>query len=138
MINFSRFYNNVIGQAVEVSSVSAPMQCLDGAYLWIFCNNVPKVTIQHGSAYQVFTNPNAETKKYFDIIPNTPTFVPKTGDLGVYGQGVGPHGHIGICTGEGDVNTFKMFEQNWSGKKYMRVNTHNYKSFLGVLRLKNV
>lgn len=68
----NQFVDNLNGQFVEVSSKSAEYQCMDLAYLWVFCLGYPKATIQNQYAYQVYTNPKPITKEYFDIIPNTP------------------------------------------------------------------
>lgn len=134
---FSIFYHNIKDQSVEISYKPALYQCMDLAYLWVFCHDIPKAAIQREHAYQVFTMANDLTRQYFDVIPNTPTFVPKTGDLGIFNKGghIGVSGHICICTGEGDTNRFKSLDQNWGGKQ-ARVTTHDYRLFLGVLRPK--
>lgn len=137
MSNFSVFKDNILGQGVEVSSKEASFQCMDLAYLWVFCHFVPKISIQHACAYQVYKMPNYVTKYYFDIIPNTATFVPETGDLGVFdATKENPAGHICVCTGEGDTNGFRSLDQNYGGS-YVRFVWHDYKNFFGVLRLKD-
>jgi hypothetical protein len=72
-------------------------------------------------------------------IQNTASFVPKRGDIAVWGTGVGQYGHIAVCEGEGNVNWFVSLDQNWpfsdgtTPAKYIR---HTYSGFLGVLRPK--
>jgi translation initiation factor 2B subunit (eIF-2B alpha/beta/delta family) len=69
-------------------------------------------------------------------IPNTASFMPKRGDLVVWGAGLGNgYGHIGIATGENtNLNVFNSFDQNWGGQ-YAHSVTHSYlQGFLGVLR----
>lgn len=139
MSKFSIFYNNVQGQHIEVSSWEALYQCMDLMYLWVFCNDIPKVTVQQAMAKDVYKKPKDETKKYFDLIPNTRDFIPQTGDICVFdGNKQNPIGHVAIATGEGTLTWFKTLDQNWAGKNYMRINTHNYDSpkLLGVLRIK--
>ena len=133
---FELFKENVGTNWVEVSSKSAPFQCMDLAYLWIFTLNIPKATIQNSYAYQVFTAPKPITKEYFEIIKNSASFVPQVGDLCVWDKKFnGTVGHIAIATGKGDTKTFESFDQN-IGSLYPQVIKHDYKNFLGVLRPK--
>lgn len=76
----------------------------------------------------------------FTLIPNTEDFVPRRGDICVFGKRVSSShncGHIAIATGEGSLTWFKSYDQNWGGKA-CKVVTHKYNSedFLGVLRPK--
>lgn len=109
---------------------------MDLAYLWVFCLGYPKATIQHLYAYEAFTKPNDITYKYFDLIPNSATFIPNDGDLCVFQSGVA--GHIGIALGGGTTSTFKDFEQNWPTGTNASVRDRNYNTpkLLGVLRPK--
>lgn len=138
MANFSIFYNNQKNHRVELSSTEAIYQCMDLAYEWVFINNIPKVAIQQAIAKDVYLKPNDVTRKYFDLIKNTPDFIPKTGDLVVF-NGPTKAGHIAIATGEGDLLKFKSFDQNWGLDLRPRIVTHNYDNpkLLGVLRIKD-
>jgi len=138
MSQFSQFSANIPDQAVEVSDKSNIYQCMDLAYLWVFCLGFPKATIQKLYAYQTFTQANDLTRQYFDVIPNSDTFIPKEGDLGVFGTGVGVAGHICVCTGVGNLKTFQSIDQNWAGVQRAVKVTHTYTNFLGVLRPKAV
>lgn len=71
----------------------------------------------------------------FDKIANTPTFVPQEGDIAIWGNGA--YGHIAICTGKGDVNTFESFDQNYPTGSVCHYQSHNYSGFLGVFRPKS-
>lgn len=136
---FDQLVANIPDQAVEVSDKSNAYQCMDWAYLWTFILGYPKATIQRLYAYEVFTKANDLTKQYFDVIPNTPDFVPQLGDLGVFGTDVGTAGHICVCTGKGDTNSFQSRDQNWAGKAAVVEIRHTYGGknyFLGVLRPK--
>ena len=85
------------------------------------------------SAYQNFgyakNNPN------FTAIPNDPTAVPMAGDVIIWNQGVGIHGHVGIFV-EGGVMNFKAFEQNWNGVQKCRIVNHPYDHVTGWFRPK--
>lgn len=66
----------------------------------------------------------------FERIPNTPSFVPKKGDIGVFD---GKFGHICICDGKGSTSCFYSYDQNFGKPECQRIK-HNYTNFLGVLR----
>ena len=89
--------------------------------------------------YDNFNNIPA-LKKNFTRIPNTPDFVPKKGDIGVWDSGLsaGGWGHIAVCSGEGDTSKFYSYDQNWSGRHdpCTRIQ-HTYSHFAGVLRPKD-
>lgn len=71
-------------------------------------------------------------KNTFNRIVNTPDFVPELGDVAVWTNNLG---HISICTGKGDVNSFESFDQNWGNVNYARFVWHDYyDGFAGVLR----
>ena len=73
----------------------------------------------------------------FDKIPNTPSFIPKKGDLVVWDKRHGKYGHIAVANGEGTTSWFNSYDQNWIVKKMHKVK-HDYKGgFAGVLRPKN-
>jgi hypothetical protein len=130
----NQFVANLNGQFVEVSSVSNEYQCMDLVYAWVFCLGYPKATIQHLYAYEVFTKPTDITYKYFDLIPNTPDFIPQDGDIGVFKGGVA--GHIAICLGGGTTLKFRRFEQNNPLGTNASINERGYTNMLGVLRPK--
>lgn len=85
------------------------------------------------SAYQIFGY--AKNNSNFVCIPNDPTAVPQAGDIMIWGQGVGPHGHVGIFV-EGDVMSFRSFEQNWNGVQKCIIVSHPYDHVTGWLRPK--
>lgn len=130
----NQFVANLNGQFVEVSYKDAIYQCMDLAYLWIFCLDYPKTTIQHQYAYEVFTKPTDLTYKYFDLIPNTPEFIPQDGDICVFKGGTA--GHIAICLGGGTTSKFWRFEQNNPLGANASLNERGYTNMLGVLRPK--
>lgn len=136
---FNQFYAWVIGQKPEISDPTNLFQCMDLAYLATFFLNFPKDTIQHAFAYQVFTQPNSSTLKYFDIIPNSSTFIPQAFDLAVFDKTANNiAGHLSVCNGKGDTKTFESVDENWASNGLVTLVTHNYVSpkLLGVLRPK--
>lgn len=66
-------------------------------------------------------------------IKNTPSGVPISGDVIVWGMK--PYGHVGIFV-EGDVKSFRSFDQNWPNAKGepCEIHNHNYTNVLGWLR----
>ena len=135
---FTQFFNTWNGKPCEVNDPTNKNQCMDLAYAWIDMLKIPRETIGHLYAYQVYTQPKDSTRQYFDLIPNTPTGVPQLGDLVVFGTKVGIAGHICISTGKGNTNQFESFDQNWNGKQYGTLVQHNYNGVLGWLYPKNV
>ena len=130
----NQFVSNLNGQFIELSSRENIYQCMDLVYAWIFCLGYPKATIQHLYAYEVFTKPSDLTYKYFDLIPNTPDFIPQDGDIGVFKGGVA--GHIVVCLGGGTTSMFRRFEQNNPIGTNASINNRGYTNMLGVLRPK--
>lgn len=94
-----------------------------------------------GDAWSYYENYNKYPYLYknFDRIPNTATFVPKKGDIVVWSKRLnGNWGHVAVATGEGNVNSFYSYDQNWTGHNDpMTKIHHNYDYVLGVLRPKN-
>lgn len=134
---FSQFRDNILGQFVEVSYKPAIYQCMDLAYLWVFCLGFPKETIQNGYAYQVWTNPKPISREYFDFISNTPDAIPQAGDLVVWNSNVGGGaGHISIATGSGGLERFESLDQNWPVNSEVAIRRHDYINVLGWLRPK--
>ena len=71
----------------------------------------------------------------FTRIANTPTFVPQKGDVAIWYYGT--YGHIALCTGKGNVDTFEVLEQNKPLNSVCHLQNENYNGFYGVLRPKN-
>ena len=80
-------------------------------------------------------------QKYFNRIPNTLTFVPKLGDVGILAAtSSNPYGHIGLCTNAGNIWYYTLFEQNDPLRSPCHYKAYNYiyPRFLGVLRPKSL
>lgn len=128
------FVENTQGEFQEVSSKSEIYQCMDLAYEWIFCLGFPKSTIQHTYAFEVFTKPTEATKEYFDLITNTPDFVPQDGDIAVWKGGEA--GHIAICLSGSTKSKLLVFEQNNPLGSNAHISERTYTNVLGFLRPK--
>lgn len=132
---FNEFFAKYNGLPVEVNDPSNPYQCMDLAYAWCDFIQIPRDAIRHLYAYEIYTQPNDSTVKYFEVIPNTPSGIPQTGDLVVFSTKVGSAGHISIATGEGTLNSFVSFDQNFGATiKKAGLITHPYDAVLGWLR----
>lgn len=111
-------------------------QCVDLFNRYLFDVLGIKNPIQQfpvASAYQIYGY--GQNNQSFACIPNTPTAVPQAGDIIIWNQGVGPHGHVGIFV-EGDVMSFRSFEQNWNGVQKCVIVNHPYDHVIGWLRPK--
>ena len=101
-------------------------QCMD--LYNFYCNNVLGLKdVGADCAKNILNNQNIikNTKK----INNTPSFVPKKGDIAVWTGGT--YGHVAICLGIGDINTFRTIDQNWKLQQ-LSEEVHNY-TYLGPI-----
>lgn len=135
MLTFDAFVNKYIGRAVDYDG-SAGAQCVDLAkayYKEVY--GIPQFSIG-GSAkyyYERFET-FLPLKGKFKRVKNTLDFIPLKGDVAVWNSSKGGgHGHVAICTGEGNLDYFYTYDMNWNGKAMKRVK-HDYKGFYGVLR----
>lgn len=140
MKTYNQFIKDHIGKAVDYDRV-AGAQCVDLAKCYLK-EVFGLESGAWGDAHCWYDNFNRIPKLYnnFTRIPNTPDFVPKKGDIGVWDSGLsaGGWGHIAICTGEGDTNLFYSYDQNWNGRHDPCTKLrHTYVHFAGVLRPKN-
>lgn len=127
----------LIGKTIEAEDPSNLYQCMDAMFKWCDILGIPREAVRHFYAYQVFTQPNDTTRKYFDIIYNSPTNIPVRGDILVFGQQVGYAGHVSMATEESNSTNAVSLDQNWNGLKYLRKITHyNYYGVLGWLHPK--
>ena len=134
-MTFDAFVNKYIGRAVDYDG-SAGAQCVDLAKAYLKeVHGIPQFSIG-GSAMYYYTRFEQFSllKGKFKRVKNTPDFVPIKGDIAVWNASKGGgHGHVAICTGEGDTKYFYSYDMNWNGKAMKRVK-HDYNGFYGVLR----
>lgn len=116
------------GKWVEVAgSVNAKNQCVDLANAFI--RDVLGLPIIEWTNAVDFPSKAGDA---YEWIKNTPTGIPQEGDLMIFG---GKYGHISIFL-EGNVNTFKSFDQNFPLGSDSHVQGHGYSNVLGWLRKK--
>ena len=138
MKSYEDFIKSVIGTSFDEDHV-AGVQCVDliKRYLKeVFGLNVPN---GFGNAIEYYNG--YDNKKLlntnFERIENTPSFIPKQGDIMVWNEKRGKGaGHVAICTGIGDTKNFYSYDLNWNGSKKVKEVKHDYKNVLGVLRYK--
>jgi hypothetical protein len=75
---------------------------------------------------------------FYDKIPNTPTAVPRLGDVIIWGTTYGKYGHIAICTDIADTKGFTSFDQNDPLNSSCHYQPHKYTGVLGWLRPKHL
>lgn len=89
-----------------------------------------------GSAYGYWSNFPNPLSTIFKKVANTPTGVPKAGDIMIWGTGVGKYGHISIFV-EGTASSFRSFDQNWGGRQ-AHIQGHYYNNVVGWLTPKQI
>lgn len=136
-MTFDEFVKKYNGKATDYDG-GCGVQCVDLAKLYMDKVLGIKIgAIGNAEAYWRRYNELSILYKNFDRIPNTPSFIPKKGDIVVWGKKHGKWGHIAIATGVGTTSYFDSYDQNWGGKAMKKVR-HTYKDgFEGVLRPKN-
>jgi hypothetical protein len=119
MKTFDQFYSENNNRSVEIADPTAKDQCMDLIFAWCLALGIPISAVGHQYAYQVWSNPTNETRKYFDLIQNGPDNVAVKGDILVFKQVVGiPIGHVSIETGKSDMMNAVTFDQNWDTVNY--------------------
>ena len=114
-------------------------QCVDLMRQYIKeCLGINPSTIPAvGYAAQIYQNFNSNNK-WFTRIANTPTNIPKKGDIVIwkyYPFVTGMAGHVAIFD-NGNMFSLITFDQNWGNPKCCRFVKHSYKGVLGWLRKK--
>lgn len=138
MKSYEDFIKSVIGTSFDEDHV-AGVQCVDliKRYLKeVFDLNVPNGFGNAIDYYKEYNNKKLLNTN-FERIENTPSFIPKQGDIMVWNEKRGKGaGHVAICTGIGDTKNFYSYDLNWNGSKKVKEVKHDYKNVLGVLRYK--
>ena len=87
------------------------------------------------SAYGYWSNFPSPLPNKFIKVQNTPSGVPKEGDIIIWKPwSTNKYGHIAIFIA-GNANNFKSFDQNYGGKQ-AHIQNHNYTNVIGWLSLK--
>ena len=128
-MTFSDFLSKWNGRYCEIAgSLDAKFQCVDLANLYI--RDVLELSIIEWTNAVDFPI-EADLTKY-NYILNTPTNIPREGDLIIWKPSPG---HIAIFI-EGNVDTFKSFDQNFPIGSPCHVQNHTYVNIIGWLRCK--
>lgn len=147
LISFEAFVKRYLGKAIDYDG-TAGVQCVDLIKLGLHdMYGISAGAWGNAEAYfNQFNNSSwggySVMQKHFDRIPNTRSFVPREGDICVFGKGFSQKhncGHIGWAAKGCTVNKIKMYDFNATGKHDpMKISTYGYssKDFLGVLRPK--
>ena len=138
MKSYEDFIKSVIGTSFDEDHASG-IQCVDliKRYLKeVFGLNVPNGFGNAIDYYKEYNNKKLLNTN-FERIENTPSFIPKQGDIMVWNEKRGKGaGHVAICTGIGDTKNFYSYDLNWNNAKKVKEVKHDYKNVLGVLRYK--
>lgn len=139
-MTYDEFIKKHNGVAVDYDG-AAGRQCVDLATAYfneVFGSGIKNFWYDAHHFWDLFDK-NTWLKANFTKVKNTPSFVPKKGDVAIWsGTLNGGWGHIAICTGEGNTRYFYSYDQNWLGKNDPCTKIkHNYNHVLGVLRPKN-
>ncbi len=154
-MNYFDWVNRHLGRAADYDGVYGA-QCVDlTKYQLKEIHGIRPGSWGNARAYyEEFNNKSwagyKEMNAAFERIPNTPDFVPMTGDIGVFvptdSSDKKTAGHIVTCTGEGTTKHFYSYDQNWTGNrdacarikhKYVKEGSRGQLRFIGVLRAKN-
>jgi|GEM_PF-5271397 len=132
-MNAQEFINFHNGRGVDVDGY-AGNQCMD-LYL-AYEREVLGIPLWGAACAKLVWN---SYPPQLEKIPNTPSGVPRLGDVVVWTNGT--YGHIAIATGVGDTNTFQTLDQNYpyglDNNPYpAKLITHNYNGVAGWLRPK--
>lgn len=133
-MTLEQFVKKYLGKQVEYHSFNpnAKYQCVDLANQFIV--EVLKLTPVIGTDAKDF--PLKIKTSEFEVIKNTPEFIPKVNDIAIWnGRAGGGAGHIAVVRdNKATVNTFNSLDQNWSKPLYVTLETHDYKNVSHFLR----
>ena len=133
-MTFQEFLNKYNGQMKVGNTPENTGECVGLVAVWIDNLELPHVW---GHARDLINNCD---KTKFEVEYNTPTGVPKKGDIIVWSSAMGGgYGHTAISTGSGDIVKFEVFEQNNPTGSNCHLRTYpNYNNVIGWFRPKAV
>lgn len=133
-MNLNEFVNQYLGKATDYDGVCGT-QCVDLIKLYLDkVFGIKAGAWGNAKYYWLDFEKRPQLKAGFKKINNTPSLVPKRGDIVVWSGELNNNcGHVAIATGEGDTHQFYTYDQNWNEKSMQKVK-HTYKYVYGVLR----
>ncbi len=130
---FDAFVDEYFSKFVEKNDPNNLNQCMDLLYAWVDALNIPRETIAHLYAKDVFNLPTKITRDYFDIIDYKKGMKFQVGDIVVWDQNIGNiAGHVAISRGEEDL----YFSQNYPIGSKSVLEYINSNGIIGALRPK--
>jgi surface antigen len=135
-MQINTFFDAYEGLWVEYRSITNPDtrdQCTD--LFLVYNREVVGAPPVYGNADDYF---DISSEAFYDRIVNSPTAVPKKGDVIIWGINYGPYGHIAVCTDIADTKGFTSFDQNDPLKSPCHFQPHSYSGVLGWLRPKSL
>ena len=135
MITFQQFLNQYNGQMKVGTTPENTGECVGLVMKWLVETlGLPMVW---GNAKDLINNCD---KNAYEVEYNTPTGVPKKGNIIVWSSAMGGgYGHTAISTGTENITTFEVFEQNNPTGSNCHLRTYpNYNNVIGWFRPKAV
>ena len=137
MITFEQFIEKWLGKKADFDGAYNG-QCVD--LFRFYVQEVLGLPQPKGvsGAKNFWTNYESDPslKNYYEKIPNTPSNIPKNGDVVFWNEKAGGgYGHVAMWI-EGDVNKFTSFDQNWPTLSVCTKTVHDYKNVYGWFRPK--
>jgi hypothetical protein len=118
-MTIQEFIDQNNNQSVEAEDPTALDQCMDLAFKWCDELGIPRETIRHQYAHQIWDNATDVTRQYFDLIPNSADNKPTAGDITIFKVITGiPVGHVSLETGHSNIQDAITFDQNWDTIHY--------------------
>lgn len=120
-------------ESTGISDTASRDQCAD--LFRVYNLRVIGASNVTGNAVDYWTNYPTD---FYDKIPNSPTAVPRLGDVIIWGTSYGTYGHIAVCTDIANTTDFTSFDQNDPLKSPCHYQPHKYTGVLGWLRPKSL
>jgi len=133
MLTFQQFLEKYNGQMKVGTTPENTGECVGLVMKWLVETlGLPMVW---GNAKDLINNCD---KNAYEVEYNTPTGVPKKGNIIVWSSAMGGgYGHTAISTGTGNITTFEVFEQNNPTGSNCHLKTYpNYNNVIGWFRPK--
>lgn len=130
-MSLSEFINKYNGKKIDFDGYYGA-QCMDLMHFYIVeVLGLGRNVLTAPTAFQAYQNGDGN----FEKLNNTSAAVPQAGDIIFWNTKVGPAGHAAVFV-EGDVNSFRSFDQNWPVGAGCHIQNHNYFGVAGWLRPK--
>lgn len=136
-MTFDDFIQKYLGKKVDWDGAYGG-QCVDlfRQYLHDVLAQPQPRGVQGAADFWTNYESDSNLHTYFDKVPNTPTGVPKKGDIVLWNKNEGGgFGHVSIFI-EGNTMNFTTLDQNWPTLDKVTKTDHIYRNVLGWFTLK--